>query len=45
MYDMWIPGVYSVRVRRVIPDYLGKGEVESNTVNITITTDSAAGRR
>ncbi len=43
MYDVWTPGVYSVRVRRVIPDHLGKGEVESNTVNIIVTPDQ--GRR
>jgi hypothetical protein len=43
LYDVWTPGVYSVRVRRVIPDHLGKGEVESNTVNITVTPDP--GRR
>jgi hypothetical protein len=45
MYDVWTPGVYSVKVRRVIPDHLGKGAVESNTVNITVTPDPALGRR
>jgi len=39
MYAMWTPGVYSLKVRRLIPDDLGKGEVESNTVNVTITYD------
>lgn len=45
MYDVWTPGIYSIKVRRSIPDYYGKGEVESNTVNITITPDPAPGRR
>jgi len=41
MYSLWPPGIYTVKVRRAIPDQLGKGEVESNTVNITITYNPA----
>jgi hypothetical protein len=37
IYSMWTQGIYSLKVRRLIPDDLGKGEVESNTVNVTIT--------
>ena len=39
--EMWANGVYSVRLHRKIPAELGHGEVESNTVAISVTYNPA----
>jgi hypothetical protein len=37
MYDMRVPGKYSVKVERSLPRELGAGVVRSNAVTITVT--------